>query len=255
MPAYALYHHPYSICSIMVRYSFALRGPPKDPSSDMTLDARVVDMMNGEQLEEWFLCDVNPKGQVPVLVSTLPGSAPMADSKAITYHLAELYPNLQMPDTPSARELFERLHAINYFSLSFSGKPSVMKDANANMERRLTDPSISDRYRQALSYKIGVNEREKISALEAGEPERQREIARVFLDECATLLTQGAAGKWLFYERPTMLDAHLVPFLARLLDLGRFDEIIPQPLREYAKRAMSEPEWESVMQGRSTVMW
>jgi hypothetical protein len=61
---YVLYHHPYSICSIMVRYALALRGEPKAASDEMVVEERVVEIFKGEQLTEHFLCEVNPKGQV-----------------------------------------------------------------------------------------------------------------------------------------------------------------------------------------------
>lgn len=71
MTSYTLYHHPYSICSIMVRYTLALRGPSKDPSSKIDVTEKVVDIFNSAQLEEDFLVNINPKGQVRLRPSTL----------------------------------------------------------------------------------------------------------------------------------------------------------------------------------------
>ena len=59
-----LYFHPYSICSLMVRYALALRGEAKMSSSEIIVDLHEVDMFHGAQLEEHFLLDINPKGQV-----------------------------------------------------------------------------------------------------------------------------------------------------------------------------------------------
>jgi hypothetical protein len=64
MTSYTLYHHPYSICSIMVRYTLALRGSPKDPSSQINVTEKVVDIFHEAQLEEDFLLNINAKGQV-----------------------------------------------------------------------------------------------------------------------------------------------------------------------------------------------
>ncbi len=63
--SYTLYYHPYSICSIMVRYTLALRGPPKAGSPDVTVREEVVDINDSlDQLTENYLCNINPKGQV-----------------------------------------------------------------------------------------------------------------------------------------------------------------------------------------------
>jgi hypothetical protein len=59
-----LYHHPQSICSLMVRYTFALAGDPGPGSWRIALDLQEVDIFNNAQLEEFYLCHVNPKGQV-----------------------------------------------------------------------------------------------------------------------------------------------------------------------------------------------
>jgi len=72
--SYTLYHHPVSICSIMVRYTYALRGPAKEGSPDLPVHDQVVDIFNQEQLSERFLCDINAKGQVSldILCNTPP---------------------------------------------------------------------------------------------------------------------------------------------------------------------------------------
>jgi hypothetical protein len=60
---YVLYYNPYSICSLMVRCTLALRGEPKDPTSAMSVETKVVDIFHEEQLSENFLCEINPEGQ------------------------------------------------------------------------------------------------------------------------------------------------------------------------------------------------
>lgn len=52
----------------MVRYTLALSGPPINDASTMSVTEHIVDIFNDEQLEEWFLCNVNPKGQVRAIV-------------------------------------------------------------------------------------------------------------------------------------------------------------------------------------------
>jgi hypothetical protein len=61
---FILYHNRSSICSIMVRYTLAVRGIAKDPASEMAVEECAIDIFREGQLEEAFLCDVNPKGQV-----------------------------------------------------------------------------------------------------------------------------------------------------------------------------------------------
>lgn len=63
-PVHTLHHHCFSVCSIMVRYTVALRGPPKDKASEIPIQDQSVDIFHEEQLSEHFLCNVNPKGQV-----------------------------------------------------------------------------------------------------------------------------------------------------------------------------------------------
>lgn len=74
---------------------------------------------------------------------------------------------------------------------------------------------------------------------------------------CNTLMKiyqkQGSSSRWLFGNEPTVLDAHVVAFFARLLDVNR-DDLIPESLREYTARIVSGTEWEEVVHGRST-MW
>jgi hypothetical protein len=48
----------------MVRYTLAIRGIAKDNASEMVVEEREIDIFHEEQLEESYLCDVNPKGQV-----------------------------------------------------------------------------------------------------------------------------------------------------------------------------------------------
>lgn len=66
----------------------------------------------------------------------------------------------------------------------------------------------------------------------------------------------GGGSLWLFGPDagPTLLDAHAVPVIARLMDekVKRHD-LVPEKLQEYAKRVLELPEWDAVMHGRPTV--
>lgn len=61
-------------------------------------------------------------------------------------------------------------------------------------------------------------------------------------------------GRWLFGSStgPTILDAHVAPFIARLIDAEKAS-LVPEILMVYAKRIMSLPAWEEVLHGRSTL--
>jgi hypothetical protein len=61
-----LYHNAYSVCSITVRYTLALRGHPEDEASALNLREVSVDLFKGEHLTEEFLCDINKYGQVRI---------------------------------------------------------------------------------------------------------------------------------------------------------------------------------------------
>jgi hypothetical protein len=68
-----LYHHVTSICSIMVRYCYALRGPSSNPPSDpIRVREESVDILHEEQLTEHYLCDINPFGEVGIMPYVVP---------------------------------------------------------------------------------------------------------------------------------------------------------------------------------------
>ena len=48
----------------MVRYTFLLAGAAAVGSLPIALELRPVNLFENEQLEEFYLCSVNPKGQV-----------------------------------------------------------------------------------------------------------------------------------------------------------------------------------------------
>jgi len=53
----------------MVRYTLAIRGAPHSPAAAMTVDEQMVDIFHEAQLDEDFLLNVNPKGQVSTPVA------------------------------------------------------------------------------------------------------------------------------------------------------------------------------------------
>lgn len=61
------------------------------------------------------------------------------------------------------------------------------------------------------------------------------------------------SSQWAFdSERPTALDAHMIVFVARLLDKQR-DNLISHGVLKYARSKMEESEWKETMEGRTTM--
>ncbi|KAF9885394.1 hypothetical protein FE257_013012 [Aspergillus nanangensis] len=235
----------------MVRHTIAIRGQAKDAGSEIPVNEEILNLFNKEQISEHFLCDVNPEGQVPVLASA-ELKRPIADSLEITFFLAEHYPSL-IPDSHREQivSLLKDLHSLNYFSLSFTGRAGVADMFKKSVLDRLNTPGISRRYRDALTFKLGVLERDKVGGLRPGVPEDMSERARKLMERFEPLVEPSQS--WLFdLPHPTALDAHLTVFIARMLDVKRH-EIIPERLKDYAARVMETSEWKNVMQGRGTV--
>ena len=63
-PEYILYYNPYSICSLMVLYTYAVKGKPLKPEDELSWETRSVDIFHEEQYSEHFLCQINDHGQV-----------------------------------------------------------------------------------------------------------------------------------------------------------------------------------------------
>lgn len=111
----------------------------------------------------------------------------------------------------------------------------------------------------------GRLERDKIGGLKPGVPDAMNERAQNLLSEFERILpkqgsapsdgqTNGTLGPWLFgLTSPSALDAHLVVFVARMRDVGR-SNIIPKAVSDYVDRAMAQPEWQTVMEGRKTMI-
>jgi hypothetical protein len=81
---------------------------------------------------------------------------PIADSLEITFYLSKFYP----PLLPASHEeqmatLLKDLHGLNYFSLSFPGRPNVAQSFKEAVEKRLAG-NISETYREALKFKIDM---------------------------------------------------------------------------------------------------
>jgi glutathione S-transferase len=151
-----LYHFQYSIRSLFVRYTYVLRGPAANPGIEIRLGEQHVDLRPPafDQLEEKFICDINPSGEVPVLVSKQDGSI-LPDSRAITFEIAKHYHQLMPEDhIDEIHRLLAKLHEIDFYSLTFNGKYMFPCGTIATLLERRNHVDTSDRYRRALDRKI-----------------------------------------------------------------------------------------------------
>ena len=91
--------------------------------------------------------------QVPALVS-IDGKTTIPDSMEITKFLSKVYPDL----IPSSKreeilDMLRRLHTINFFSLTFAGKPESQKKSKTLLQQELNS-DITQRYREAIEVKL-----------------------------------------------------------------------------------------------------
>lgn len=69
---YTLYYSPISLCSYMLRYALAIRGLPKDGAEEIAIEEKEVDIhFKMEQMSEFYLTKINPKGKVKTLPSSI----------------------------------------------------------------------------------------------------------------------------------------------------------------------------------------
>ncbi|POS70335.1 hypothetical protein DHEL01_v211268 [Diaporthe helianthi] len=262
---YTLHNYPFSLFSIMVRFTYVLGRSSADPAtSGVHIDYQLVDINRQENLGEDYLININPKGQVPALTGPkLP--APLTDSVDISYWLCGHYPKLLPPGIePTIRDLFTKLHDIHIYSLCVrpesvppewrtSGIPPTTVDALLGKP----DSEVSPAYRRALEKKREFQVTTKKDALKPEQVEQAEKQARDFLSGVLSIYkSHGVDSVWLFGPDvgPTILDAHTVPFIARMVDekVNR-SSLVPAELQEYASRVMARPEWDAVMHGRPTV--
>lgn len=78
----------------------------------------------------------------------------MPDSLDITYYITTQYPNL-IPEAmkDDLIELLNELHSINIFLLSYGNNPAAATPQLGAIEAKLSQPGISEKYREALEYK------------------------------------------------------------------------------------------------------
>lgn len=75
---------------------------------------------------------------------------------------------------------------------------------------------------------------------------------KAYLADVDSLLSKSKTAWLLSTTRPSALDAHVVPLVARMKDLNQ-DSLVPDSVAKYAASAMQGQEWNAVMQGRTTL--
>ncbi|KAF2163986.1 hypothetical protein M409DRAFT_25760 [Zasmidium cellare ATCC 36951] len=252
---YTVYYAIDSLCSYMLRYTLAIRGPSKD-GREISFEGKVVDIhYERTQLSEFFLLNVNPKGQVPAITSPAL-EKPMADSLDITNHFATMFPNLKPAGYEvQIDEMLLKIHNLPYGVLSFGGHRAqpILKGTMQAMKDKLARDDISPAYRKALEAKLAPVANldfDTVFGLEAGK--QAERVLEEFLKHVDQRLPSSEG--WLFdLPRPSAADAHLVALLARMHDVGR-GALIKGNIRLYADRAKGSHEWQSVMGTYTTTM-
>lgn len=93
------------------------------------------------------------------------------------------------------------------------------------------------------------------ATLESANIEQTEILCREFtaaLEETLANTERPEGEKWLLGGGPTIIDAHVVPMIRRLLDRERSD-LVPAAVEAYAKGVIESEEWERTAHGRGTV--
>lgn len=180
-----LYSYNYSLCSLMTRYMLAVRGTPGPGVAALNIDDTEIDIHHAfDQLDEWYLRDISPQGQVRLLsnpsspnlthltqvpalrLETALESIPpmtLTDSLEIAEFVLQRYPALQAPAGQEGKltELLRELHRLDYFAICFTATNAPVAanpriHAREKTRERLDREDISEEYREALRYKLDV---------------------------------------------------------------------------------------------------
>ncbi|KAJ0419921.1 hypothetical protein BJY00DRAFT_149833 [Aspergillus carlsbadensis] len=242
-----LYVYPFSIQCIVVQLTvaLALRGKLRATRDLAHLKYRLVNLEKNENLQEWYLLEVNPLGRVPTLTGkALP--SPLTDCLSVIYWICE-----QCPDLLPVKYRTEILRLLTQLHENFEGYSSP----NPAVEDLLANHDITPTHRQALEYKRECQRKQReIVANNVSDGHSMTQETTAFLDEIVLQLEKHGNGTiWIFGDvGPTALDAHVVAFVARLTDIS-LEDLVPPILRAYSATIMGLPEWQEVMKGRPTV--
>ncbi|KAK6078949.1 hypothetical protein SCUP234_05875 [Seiridium cupressi] len=255
---FTLYCTPYSIRSTMVRTMLAMKDAPRDGRPDMIIHYKVVNISNDnpEQLNEHFLSKVNPKGKVPVLVNDTLLSEPMPETVDISYYICDWYPKLLPPKHETViKELVAELHKINFTILSFGPESKNQAKLAEQAQKLLSQPNVSEEYAEALSNKASDLNQAQSSFTPGGLLENETRVRDLCLKVANFMQYNGREGtglSYIFGACPTVLDAHILPFLCRIADVKRSNLIQPQVL-EWVERFKESDMWRELVPSGTTL--
>lgn len=155
---------PFSLYSIMARFAIELgKEYHQGPNGLPKIILKLINLHRDENLSEWFLTEINPIGQVPVLTrerrsgSTKPYLEVTPESTAISKFFAEhFFPGLLGGSHQGEVDrLLAQLHQIQAFSLSIKSptEEQAVEVPDPGLNGLLAEGDISDRYRRALEHK------------------------------------------------------------------------------------------------------
>ncbi|KAH8649043.1 hypothetical protein BX600DRAFT_474402 [Xylariales sp. PMI_506] len=252
-----LYVFPFSLYSIMARLTAVLGEATNQRTRSIEIEKRLVNIHRNENIAEWYL-KINSKGQLPSMtVDGLP--APLTDSLDISYWFCEVYPRLLPEERKTQIQGYlSRIHAIEGLSLSAAKPDDPEEDIEENpaISEILARTDISDEYRKALEHKRIVDHSHMTKALHHKSITlAEKQAGDLFEDIAAELALHQDQSLWIFGSEvgPTVLDAHLVAFIARVAEGGRA-ATIPPDLLQWARGIRDSPHWQQVTHGRKT-MW
>lgn len=157
---YTIYVFPFSLYSIMARFTIALGSRyHKAPDGLPDITYKLLNLHTDENLEEWYLTTVNPKGQVPALCadSAYPPRN-LTESLLISKLFGFRYFPTMMPDEHQATidDLLGKIHAIQAFSLSVKepSEEAKVELRDPGLDKLLARDDTSATYRRALEYKL-----------------------------------------------------------------------------------------------------
>ncbi|KAK8091714.1 hypothetical protein PG997_002075 [Apiospora hydei] len=244
----------------MVRYLIQLAKTSSEPhdatSSELRIREQILDLDHDENIAEWYLLNVNRKGQVPAM--TVEGAvAPITDSLDISFWLCDMFPQLLPPQHEATiRRLLRDLHAIEGISITIRRREGPEEDLiDPCVDNMLARDDIGPEYRQALEVKKIFDDSHVPKASHHTNVDRAEQQTATLLAEVARLYEQHGQGTWLLGGAdagPTLLDAQIVPFVSRVEDAGRA-RLVPEVLLRYTAARRASPAWDVVMGGKGTI--
>ena len=161
---FTLLTFPFSLYSIMARFAIELGKEYHQGSNGVpNIIHKLINLHRDENLEEWFLTEINPSGQVPVMTrerrngSTKPRLEVTTESAAISKFFGEnFFPGvLGGAHRGEVDRLLEKIHEIQAFSLSVKNptKEQAVEVPDPGLNALLARTDISEKYRRALEYK------------------------------------------------------------------------------------------------------